>query len=132
MFKKTTLLIVSVLAILGCGDDSDKRVPVKGRVVHKAQPIGNKTLNLVYIAEQPVDSFTHSLPLDPQGQFSGEVPKMGKYKVTIAESFAVMDGFEKPSAKGPKIPEKYKVSNASDITIEIGKSGYTGDIELND
>jgi hypothetical protein len=126
------LLTTCILVFSGCGDDSGKRVPAKGRVVYKSLPVGNKTLNLVFVADTPADSFNHSLPLDGQGNFNGEVPRLGKYKVTVVESLSVMEGMDKPSTTGPKVPEKYKAAATSDITLEIGKSGYTGDIELKD
>ena len=126
------LFLISAVLAPGCSDSSGGRVAVKGRVLYRALPVSGKTLTLAYVADQPSDSFSQLLPLNPQGEFSGEVPKAGKYKVTISESFAVMDGFEKPPAKAPKLPEKYKLDLTTDITLEIGTSGFTGDIELKD
>src|SRR5262249_32805125 len=82
---------VLLILIAGCGETTS-RPKVKGKVTYNGQPLANKTLILTLEGAQGV---SQSLPLGPDGSFDGEVPQPGTYRVSIAESLAVMEGFDR-------------------------------------
>jgi hypothetical protein len=64
--------------------------------------------------------------------FDGEVSKPGTYKVSVAESLAVMEGLEKPRKDGPKIAAKYNAAGTSDARVTIERGVNEKAIELKD
>ena len=112
----------------GCGGE-EARPKVKGTLTYNGQPLPDKTLILTLEGSEGV---SHSLQVGPDGTFDGEVSKPGTYKVSVAESMAVMEGIEKPRKDGPKIAAKYKSAGTSDARVTIDRGVNEKAIELKD
>jgi hypothetical protein len=120
-------LLVLLLAA-GCAQEA-ARPKVSGKVTYNGQPLADKTLILWLDGS---DGVSQSLPLGPDGSFSGEVPQPGKYKVVIAESMAVMEGNAKARKDGPKVAAKYKAAATTDATVTIDRGENQKAIDLKD
>jgi hypothetical protein len=118
-----------LLLAAGCGGTDDARPTVSGRVTYNGRPLADKTLIL---ALEGADGVSQSLRVEPDGTFTGEVPKPGTYKVVIAESMAVMEGVEKARKDGPKVAAKYRAAATSDVTVAIDRGSNEKVIELRD
>jgi hypothetical protein len=110
--------VVLLILITGCGKDAH-RPKVRGKVTYNGRPLADKTLILTL---EGAEGVSQSLPLGPDGGFDGEVPQPGTYKVSIAESMAVMEGIDKPRKDGPKIAPKYRsaVTSSAKVTFDPG------------
>ena len=118
-----------VLALAaGCGGE-EARPKVKGTLTYNGQRLADKTLILTLEGSEGV---SHSFQVGPDGTFDGEVSKPGTYKVSVAESMAVIEGFEKPRKDGPKIAAKYKSAGTSDARVTIDRGVNEKAIELKD
>jgi hypothetical protein len=119
---------VLLILIAGCGETTS-RPKVKGKVTYNGQPLANKTLILTLEGAQGV---SQSLPLGPDGSFDGEVPQPGTYRVSIAESMAVMEGLDRKRKDGPKIAAKYHAAATSDFKVTIDRRSNEKTIDLRD
>ena len=110
----------------GCGGE-EARPKIKGTVTYNGQRLTDKTLILTL---EGSEGASHSLQVGPDGTFDDEVSKPGTYKVSVAESMAVMEGIEKPRKDGPKIASKYKAAATSDARVAIDRGINEKAIEL--
>ena len=110
----------------GCGGE-EARPKVKGTLTYNGQRLTDKTLILT---QEGSEGVSHSLQVGPDGMFDGEVSKPGTYKVSVAESMAVMEGIEKPRQDGPQIAAKYKAAGTSDARVTIDRGINEKAIEL--
>ncbi|HEV3197914.1 MAG TPA: hypothetical protein VGZ73_08405 [Bryobacteraceae bacterium] len=119
--------VVLLILITGCGKD-EPRPKVRGKVTYNGWPLADKTLILTLEAAEGV---SQSLPLGPDGGFDGEVPEPGTYKVSIAESMAVMEGIDKQRKDRPKIAAKYRAAVTSDakVTFDLGTNEKAIDLK---
>ena len=122
-------LLILLLLTAGCGPKGRPRV--HGKVTCNGQAVGNQTLTLVSEAEPP-DRFTHNIPLQPDGTFSGEAPVPGAYKVVISKSLAAMEGRPLAGEDAVKVPEKYRSAATTDLTWTIQPGENTREFVLAD
>jgi hypothetical protein len=132
---------VVVLGLLGCGGDGLTRVPVKGQVTAKGDPVGNATVLFL-----PVDATKGEGGIgstDQGGNFSltgsrrgdsGVVP--GKYKVRVSR-FVDRDGTVLPAdhkqADYPhgveSVPAPYSLAE-SPLEVTVPEKGGTVNVEI--
>jgi hypothetical protein len=107
--------LVSMAAVVGCGDGRPKRVPVSGRVLIDGKPLAHG-----YVQFAPGDSRASTGGLDADGHFvltcfeTGDGAVTGKHKVAVMSQEAIGQETIKWHA-----PKKYANANTSGLEEEI-------------
>jgi hypothetical protein len=133
--------VASVLALLGCGGDGLRRVPVRGTVTAKGAPVGNATL--LFLPAEGTKGEGGIGTTDRDGHFTligsrrgdaGVVP--GKYTVRVSR-FVDRDGSVLPvdakQADYPhaveSVPAPYSAPN-SPLEVTVPDEGGTVDVAI--
>src|SRR5438874_8054235 len=133
--------VAALLALVGCGGDGLRRVPVQGKVTAKGVPVGNATVSFL-----PADGTKGEGGIgttDPSGTFTligsrrgdaGVVP--GKYKVRVSR-YVDRDGTVLPSdAKQVDYPHAVESvlapysSPNSPLDVTVPEKGGTVDVPI--
>jgi hypothetical protein len=139
-FLVLVLLLATVAA--GCGR-KDGRVPVRGTVTYRGQPLPNALV--VFMPETPGVLPSSGLT-DRNGRYQlmttvpGDGAAVGKHRVTITArkpdkelkggARSVTGSATEPGA--PLIPTKYFMPDTSGLTAEVKPGGITADFKLSD
>jgi hypothetical protein len=118
------LIVLALLATLGCSDGRPERVPVSGQVLIDGQPLTHG-----YVQFAPADSRASTGALDSSGHFTltcfepGDGAVTGKHKVTVMSQEPI--GQETIKWHAPKM---YANPNESGLEQEI--TGPTDSIKI--
>ncbi len=132
LFQRVVSFCVIALvssALIGCGDDGPRIVPVNGVVTFKGKPIGQ--INVMFVPADGQGRIAEGTS-DGSGKFSlqterpGDGAMMGEYKVSfkfLSESVPDMPGFAGGAKPEPSpIPLKYGDENKSGFTAKVEAS----------
>ncbi len=140
MSGRLCVLLVSVIAVCGCGDSLPDRVPVSGKVTYNGAAVEGAAVVFVPVEGGPAATAT----TDAVGQFKlstfeahdGAVP--GSYTISIAktkqtggkvmtadeEHEAVLAGKEiQPPTFEDLVPTRYKSSSTSGLAEDVTEDG---------
>jgi hypothetical protein len=128
--RRIVAVAVVLLLLLGC-QHRNPRGAVGGTITYKGQPINSGAL-LLYPAGGKGDPLL--VPVGEDGTFRTSDLPPGNYKVVVEGNSGQSGGSGAQYAAKPTIPfpKKYKDVQTTDLTMSIGTSQQTVNLELKD
>jgi hypothetical protein len=108
-------LALSLLALVGCGRDSEG-VSVSGKVVYQNQPVAGGALTFFGATGRPVTA-----PLDQEGAYEVELAP-GDYQVTVTIGATLPPGWKEGDPVPPptmKLPDQYSSRLKTPLTASV-------------
>lgn len=129
------LLAFLSAALTGCGSDSFKTAPVKGKIIFNGKPVPQGTVMFVPVTPGP----TATGQINSDGTYSlttfkkGDGAVLGKHKVVVDaknELPAVFPPGADPPTPPPIVPDKYISHATTDLVAEVHDGDNTLDFTL--
>lgn len=123
-------LLVLVPCWVGCGGSQAARRNVTGKVTFQGSPVEEGTVTF----ENTATGTTGSAQIGAGGQYSIQLPD-GSYKVSVEPPLVETGGTsDTPGDMEYKpmenIPEKYRTTRSSPLSVEVSSSKTTHDLEM--
>jgi hypothetical protein len=122
------LPVLSIVLFLGCGENSQAPVPIRGKVTYRGQPVQNGTIVFTPDPRKGQVGAMAIGEIQPDGTYSlrngkafGAPP--GYYRITVA---AVLGS---PYSTQTSLPDKYRDPELSGLVYEI-KAGLAQTVDL--